>query len=66
MEDECLREAVRIYGVAKWSQVQQMVPGRTDVQCRERWSNILDPSLNLGKWTVDVGFRFNVICLGNV
>ncbi|KGG51380.1 hypothetical protein DI09_37p170 [Mitosporidium daphniae] len=52
-EDECLRKAVRIYGVAKWSQVQQMVPGRTDVQCRERWSNILDPSLNLGKWSAE-------------
>lgn len=61
-EDECLRKAVRIYGVAKWSQVQQMVPGRTDVQCRERWSNILDPSLNLGKWSAEVSLFEPLIC----
>lgn len=53
-EDECLKEAVKIYGLAKWSLVQKRIPGRTDVQCRERWSNILDPSLNLGKWTDEV------------
>ncbi|XP_016461325.1 uncharacterized protein LOC107784678 isoform X2 [Nicotiana tabacum] len=34
-----------------WKKITQYVPGRTHVQCRERWVNSLDPSLNLDKWT---------------
>lgn len=34
-----------------WKKVAQYVPGRTHVQCRERWVNSLDPSLKLDEWT---------------
>lgn len=27
----------------KWSLVAKLVPGRTDVQCRERYMNVLNP-----------------------
>lgn len=27
------------------------VPGKTDVQCRERWMNVLHPNINLQPWT---------------
>ena len=27
----------------KWSLVAKLVPGRTDVQCRERFMNVLNP-----------------------
>lgn len=37
-----------------WVKIQMHVPGRTDVQCRERWVNILDPSINAGPWTEEV------------
>lgn len=50
-EDASLVEAVRRHGTSRWSTIQTMVPGRTDVQCRERWTNILDPSLQQGPWT---------------
>ena len=50
-EDEKLREAVALHGQHNWVKVAQHTPGRTDVQCRERWVNILDPELNTGPWT---------------
>lgn len=55
-EDELLKVAVKPFvevdGVKiNWSIVKQGVPGRTDVQCRERWVNVLDPSLTAAPFT---------------
>ncbi|CAG8441594.1 7253_t:CDS:10, partial [Scutellospora calospora] len=50
-EDEALRNAVSIYGAGNWVKVQQYVLGRTDVQCRERWMNVLNPSIKKDSWT---------------
>jgi hypothetical protein len=52
-EDKALLEAVRLYGKQSWFKIQQFVPGRTDVQCRERYCNILDPKLNQGPWSFE-------------
>lgn len=38
-------------GVAKWTIIAEHIPGRTAKQCRERWSNHLDPNVNKGEWT---------------
>ncbi|OUS48033.1 hypothetical protein BE221DRAFT_45874, partial [Ostreococcus tauri] len=49
-----LRVAVSAYSGGeriKWSLVQEHVPTRTDVQCRERWTGVLDPSIKTGAWT---------------
>ncbi len=46
-------QAVAEYG-EKWSQVAQHVPSRTDVQCRERFKNVLDPKLTAEPWTAGV------------
>jgi hypothetical protein len=36
----------------KWSLVARLVPGRTDVQCRERYMNVLNPDVVAYKeWT---------------
>ncbi len=43
-EDQQLKLAVEYFGM-QWTQVARMVDGRTDAQCRERWCNVLDPSL---------------------
>lgn len=51
-EDERLRQAVMQVGT-RWTKVQELVPGRTDVQCRERWVNILDPAICRDAWTVE-------------
>ncbi|KYQ93817.1 putative myb transcription factor [Tieghemostelium lacteum] len=50
-EDELLRNAVEIYGYGNWVMVKKHVPGRTDMQCRERWCNVIDPQLNKTPFT---------------
>lgn len=49
-EDEALIEAVKRHG-RNWMVVQQFVPGRTDVKCRERYINTLDPNIERGPWS---------------
>lgn len=52
-EDEALMRALALYG-PKWSKVATMVAGRSDVQCRERYVNCLDPTVKKNqKWTTD-------------
>ncbi|KAK4056660.1 hypothetical protein OIO90_002212 [Microbotryomycetes sp. JL221] len=53
-EDQALRNAVEQFGT-KWQHVHQMVPGRTDAQCRERWCNHLDPNVKKSndKWSAE-------------
>lgn len=38
---------VRSAAAKSWAPVAALVPGRTEVQCREKWGNTLDPTLNL-------------------
>ena len=52
LEDLTLGLALtKIYGYKKWSKIANHLPGRTDIQCRERWCNILDPTLEEVEWT---------------
>ena len=51
--DACLwrLQAVSIVGerrLNRWSTVAEMVKGRNQTQCRERWCNVLDPTLKTG------------------
>ncbi|KAG0038914.1 Myblike DNAbinding domain-containing protein [Podila clonocystis] len=50
-EDSALRKAVEVYGTGKWAKVQHHVPGRTDIQCRERYVNVLSPNIRFGSWS---------------
>jgi hypothetical protein len=34
-----------------WLDIARYVPTRNDVQCREKWTNSLDPELNHDPWT---------------
>ncbi|KAG1441365.1 hypothetical protein G6F56_011518 [Rhizopus delemar] len=45
-EDEALRKAADFYGVGNWRKIQRLVHQRTDMQCRERWVNMLDDTIN--------------------
>ncbi len=49
-EDLTLGVALRIYGNKKWSKIANHLNGRTDIQCRERFCNILDPNLEEVEW----------------
>ncbi|CAN0907093.1 Transcription factor MYB3R-4 [Linum grandiflorum] len=52
-EDEIIVAMVRKYGPKKWSTIAQHLPGRIGKQCRERWHNHLNPSINKEAWTQD-------------
>lgn len=53
-EDEMLLNAVvQCSKPLSWSQVSVFVRGRTDVQCRERYCNVLNPSLQKQPWTLE-------------
>jgi hypothetical protein len=51
-EDTKLTEAVKKHG-NEWAAVSAMVSGRTNLQCRDRWVNTVDPTNGkiTGKWT---------------
>jgi hypothetical protein len=36
-----------------WGKVAEKMPGRTSKQCRERWSNYLDPSLRKDPFSIE-------------
>ncbi|URD88852.1 Myb-like DNA-binding domain [Musa troglodytarum] len=50
-EDEIIIEMVKKFGPKKWSTIAQALPGRIGKQCRERWHNHLNPSINKEPWT---------------
>jgi hypothetical protein len=51
-EDARLTEAVKKHGKDRWVAVAAMVLGRMKNQCRERWTQTLDPTnVKKGKWT---------------
>ncbi|XP_030475223.2 transcription factor MYB3R-2-like [Syzygium oleosum] len=51
-EDDLLINLVKRYG-CKWSLIAKTVPGRIGKQCRERWTNHLDPSVKKVAWTAE-------------
>jgi hypothetical protein len=50
-EDEIIISYVEKNGTKKWQKLCTQLPGRIGKQCRERWRNHLDPSLNHSQWT---------------
>lgn len=49
-EDELLKKAISKYGTNNWSLISNEIQGRTGKQCRERWLNQLNPTLNKEHW----------------
>lgn len=50
-EDTLLRNAIAKYGEKSWKLVAQEVPGRTYIQCLQRWKKALKPGLRKGHWS---------------
>jgi leucyl-tRNA synthetase len=50
-EDDHLRAVVRQIGAADWTLVALQMSPFTPRQCRERWTNYLNPTLENSKWT---------------
>lgn len=52
-EDRMLISLVNQHGTKKWTRIAEDLPGRIGKQCRERYMNHLDPSINKSPWTED-------------
>ena len=39
------------HGATKWAALAATLPGRTDTQCRNRWTHVLDTAIQRGPWT---------------
>jgi hypothetical protein len=52
-EDELLTQMVQTYGTKRWSLVASSFKGRTGKQCRERWTNQLNPLINKRPWSTE-------------
>ena len=50
-EDDLLRKAVNSFGDKNWDDIAKEVPGRNARQCKERYTNNLDPTICKEKWT---------------
>jgi myb proto-oncogene protein len=49
-EDASILRALQ-QGMTKWADVAALIPGRVGKQCRERYSNHLDPQLSALSWS---------------
>eukprot|EP01039_Chlorochromonas_danica_P010857 gene10857-12067_t len=52
-EDELLLRSVQAYGVKRWAQIATDVGGRTAMECRWRWKNVLQSQVNQKAWTAE-------------
>ncbi|KAK4056977.1 hypothetical protein OIO90_001877 [Microbotryomycetes sp. JL221] len=52
-EDERLISLVSQFGAEKWTAIAGDMLTRTGKQCRERWHNHLDPTINKTDWTAE-------------
>eukprot|EP00186_Timspurckia_oligopyrenoides_P004444 CAMPEP_0182443794 /NCGR_PEP_ID=MMETSP1172-20130603/2428_1 /TAXON_ID=708627 /ORGANISM="Timspurckia oligopyrenoides, Strain CCMP3278" /LENGTH=219 /DNA_ID=CAMNT_0024639171 /DNA_START=359 /DNA_END=1018 /DNA_ORIENTATION=+ len=51
VEDEALTKLVIQFGTHSWSRIAVCLERRSPKQCRERWTNQLDPNVQRGNWT---------------
>lgn len=50
-EDTAMLALIKLHGISHWGLIAEKLVGRTGKQCRERWHNQLDPSINKQPWT---------------
>jgi hypothetical protein len=56
-EDELIKKWVAQNGAENWGKCAETLIERTGKQCRERWTNVLDPSIIKKGWTSLEQFR---------
>jgi len=61
LQDKKLVLAVHAYGEGNWAKICKHIEGRTDVQCRERWHNVLNPDVTQKPWTEKEDRRLNAL-----
>lgn len=50
-EDDILLQMVNLHGPKNWSTIARAMPGRSRIQCQERWTFYLDPAVNKQTWS---------------
>uniref|UniRef100_A0A1A8LI29 Myeloblastosis oncogene n=1 Tax=Nothobranchius pienaari TaxID=704102 RepID=A0A1A8LI29_9TELE len=50
-EDENLKILINNFGRKDWRTIASFLPGRTELQCMNRWNKYLGPELAKGSWT---------------
>lgn len=50
-EDENLKILISNFGKKDWKTIASFLPGRTEIQCMQRWKKYLDPDLVKGFWS---------------
>nr|KAJ0204877.1 hypothetical protein LSAT_V11C500275720 [Lactuca sativa] len=50
-EDEILKSAVMKYGKNEWSRTSSLLVRKSAKQCKARWYEWLDPSIEMSEWT---------------
>lgn len=53
LQDNALRESVRVHGEKNWKAIAELVPGRNHAQCLQRWRKVLKPGLVKGHWSFE-------------
>lgn len=53
-EDNLLKNLVDQYGDSKWDVIAKHLPDRSDIQCQQRWTKVVNPDLIKGPWTKEV------------
>ena len=51
IEDNKLKYLIGMYGLDNWAKIAEKLTDRTGKQCRERWTNHLNPDILKGDWT---------------
>lgn len=59
-EDSMLKTLVDQHG-EKWDTISKYLKERTDLQCQQRWTKVVNPDLIKGPWTKEVCMR--AMCL---
>ena len=50
-EDQMITDLVKKFGDENWALIASMMKGRSTRQCRERYINYLNPTINRAPWT---------------
>lgn len=54
-QDARLKQLVEEYQ-ERWDMISEHFPDRSDVQCQQRWTKVVNPELVKGPWTKEVGW----------
>lgn len=57
-EDNMLKQLVDQYG-EKWDLISSEIKDRSDIQCQQRWTKVVNPDLIKGPWTKEVNLFGN-------